>query len=374
MVVPFNRPGVVGNELAYVRDAIERGHISGAGSYTRRCEALLERELGAHRVLLTTSCTHSLEMAALLLRITPGDEVIVPSFTFPSSANAFVLHGATPVFVDVREDTLNLDERLLLQAITSRTRAVVVVHYGGVAAELESILALCTARGIAVVEDNAHGLFGNYHDQPLGTLGALGALSFHETKNVYCGEGGALVINDEDLVARAEILREKGTDRSRFFRGEVDRYQWVDVGSSYVPSDMLAAFLLGQLEQRRAVQESRARLWNRYRGELDDWARRKGARLPEVPQGVTSSHHLFHVLLASPEERDAFIRHLRDRGVHAIFHYQPLHLSPMGRRFGGRDGQCPVTESASARVVRLPLFASLSDEEQSIVIDAVLAF
>jgi len=373
-MIPFNRPSLVGNELAYVRDAIERGHISGDGVYTRRCESALSEILGGARVLLTTSCTHALEMAALLLDVGPGDEVIVPSFTFVSTANAFALRGARPVFVDVREDTLNLDERLLRAAITPCTRAIVPVHYGGVACEMDSILAIAREAGAVVVEDNAQGLFGHYRGRPLGTFGAMSALSFHETKNISCGEGGALVLNDPSLAPRAEILREKGTDRSRFFRGEVDKYTWLDLGSSYVPADMLAAFLLGQLEEREKVQSARGRIWQRYRDGLGEWARTRGVELPRVPAHCESSHHLFHLLLPSLEERQALIAHLRGRGVHAIFHYLPLHLSTMGSTFGGRPGDCPVAEAVSERVVRLPFFASLSEAEQMRVIDAVRAF
>lgn len=373
-LVPFNRPAPAGKELAYVRDAIERGHLSGDGVYTRKCEAVLSELLQGARVLMTTSCTHALEMAALLLDLQPGDEVILPSFTFVSTANAFVLRGARPVFVDIRPDTLNMDETLLAAAITERTRAIVPVHYGGVGCEMETIHSIARAAGAVVVEDNAHGLFGAYRGQPLGTFGTMSTLSFHETKNVQCGEGGALVLNDEALAARAEILREKGTDRSRFFRGEVDRYTWVDVGSSYVPSDMLAAFLFGQLEERTQIQASRERLWRRYDRELGEWARGAGIRLPHVPEDRSTSFHLFHLMLPSYEERQAFIAHLRGRGVHAIFHYIPLHSSEMGQRFGARPGDCPVTEEVSDRVVRLPLFPGMTEAEQTRVIAAAQAF
>jgi dTDP-4-amino-4,6-dideoxygalactose transaminase len=372
--VPFNRPALVGNELTYVREAIAKMHLSGAGEFTRRCESELSRILGGSRVLLTTSCTHALEMSALLLDIQPGDEVIVPSFTFPSTANAFVLRGAVPIFADVRPDTLNLDEAALAAAITARTRAIVPVHYAGVACEMDAILRLARRAGVAVVEDNAHGLFGLYRGQPLGTFGSMSALSFHETKNVQCGEGGALVLNDATLIERAEVLREKGTDRSRFFRGEVDRYTWIDVGSSYVPSDMLAAFLLGQLERSREVQEARRRLWSRYASDLAAWAKSRSVHLPIVPPDASTAYHLFHLVMADAEQRDAFLAHLRAHGVHAIFHYLPLHLSAMGKKFGGRPGQCPVSESVSERLVRLPLFAALTDVEQDRVINAILRF
>jgi len=371
--ITFNRPTLVGNELDYVRDAIEQGHISGDGTYTRRCESLL-RELLGSRVLLTTSCTHALEMAALLLDIQPGDEFILPSFTFVSTANAFVLRGARPIFVDIRPDTLNIDETRIAAAITPRTRAIVVMHYAGVSCDMDAILEIARNHGLPVIEDNAHGLFGAYRDRPLGTFGALATLSFHETKNVFCGEGGALILNDAALESRAEVLREKGTDRSRFFRGEVDKYTWVDAGSSYVPADVLAAFLLAQLEKRESVQEARRTLWIRYRDELASWVRERGYALPTVPPECSPAYHLFHLVLNSAEERSAFIEHMRGRGIQAIFHYIPLHNSPMGMRLGGRPGDCPVAESVSERLVRLPFYTSMPAETQQLVIDAAREF
>lgn len=370
-IISFNRPSLVGNELDYVRDAIDRGHISGDGIYTRQCEAVLSGLLGGARVLLTTSCTHALEMTALLLDLEPGDEFIVPSFTFVSTANAFVLRGARPVFVDVRPDTLNIDETKIAAAITPRTRAILVVHYAGVACEMDAILAIAAEAGVPVIEDNAHGLFGSYRQRPLGTLGAMATLSFHETKNIFCGEGGALILNgDAARVERAEILREKGTNRSSFSRGEVDRYTWLDVGSSYVPSDMLAAFLLAQLEKGEHVQTARRRIWNRYRDELAAWAAGQGIVLPHVPEHCVPAYHLFHLLLPSMAERDGFIARLRRRGVQSIFHYVPLHTSPMGQHFGARRGDCPVTESVSERLARLPFYTSMTEEEQTHVIEA----
>lgn len=370
--IPFNRPELAGRELEYMRDAVERGHLSGDGYYTRKCQEVLSGLQDGARVLLTTSCTHALEMAALLLDIGPGDEFIVPSFTFVSTANAFVLRGARPVFADIRPDTLNLDEERLPSWITPRTRAILPVHYAGVGCEMDRILEL--AGSAAVVEDNAHGLFGSWQGRPLGTFGSLSTLSFHETKNVYCGEGGALVINDPVLAARAEILREKGTDRSRFFRGEIDRYTWVDVGSSYVPSDLLAAFLLAQLEARESIQARRRRIWETYREALAGWALEREVGLPAVPGSCGTSWHLFHLLLPSLDERQALIAHLKSRGIQAVFHYLPLHLSEMGRRFGGRPGDCPVTESVSDRLLRLPCFSGLTAPEQERVIDAILSF
>jgi dTDP-4-amino-4,6-dideoxygalactose transaminase len=370
----FNRPAVTGREIDYMREAMTRGVISGDGTYTKQCHEQLESITGARKALLTTSCTHALEMAALLLDVGPGDEVICPAFTFVSSINAFVLRGATPVFVDVRDDTLNLDERQLDAAITARTKAIVVVHYAGVACEMDTITAIAERRGIPVVEDNAHGLFGTYGDRPLGSFGALSALSFHETKNVTCGEGGALLVNDAALVPRAEVVREKGTNRSRFFRGEVDRYTWVDVGSSYLPSDLLAAYLLAQLDARKEIQARRHAIWQRYASELCDWASRIGVRLPTVPDGRRHPAHLFYLMMPSLEARTALIAQMRARQVLLVFHYQPLHTSDMGRRYGGRPGQCPVTEAAADRLVRLPLYYQLTDAEQAAVVAGITAF
>ncbi|MFN3648042.1 MAG: dTDP-4-amino-4,6-dideoxygalactose transaminase [Armatimonadota bacterium] len=372
--IPFNRPFLAGKELYYIAECIMNGHASGDGPFTQRCRTLLEAALEVPRVLLTTSCTAALEMSALLLDFQPGDEVIVPSFTFVSTVNAFVLRGARPVFADIRPDTLNLDEAQLESLVTPRTRAVVPVHYAGVACEMSAIGDVAERHGLAVVEDNAHGLFGRYHGRYLGTFGALATQSFHETKNFTCGEGGALLINRPDLVERAEIIREKGTNRSLFFRGQVDKYTWVDVGSSYLPSDILAAFLYAQLQERDAIQAIRRRIWEGYQAGLQDWAESRGIALPWVPPHCEQSYHMFYLLLPSPGQRTEFLTHLRARGIHAIFHYQPLHISEMGRRFGGRPGQCPVTESISDRLVRLPFYGTLSPEEQGRVIAAVREF
>ena len=372
--IPFNRPALAGGEFNNMAAALDRLHISGDGGFSKACHAHLEQLLGCPRALLTTSCTHALEMAALLLDVGPGDEVIVPSFTFVSTANAFALRGATIVFADVRPDTLNLDERQLEALITPRTKAVVVVHYAGVACDMDAIGAVCDRHGVAVVEDNAHGLFGAYRGRPLGTLGRLATLSFHETKNVTCGEGGALIVNDPALVDRAEIIREKGTNRAAFFRGQVDKYTWTDVGSSYLPSDLLAAFLLTQLEQAPQSQAKRAAVWDRYHAGLADWAERAGARRPVVPAECGQAFHLYHLLLPTTEARDGLIAHLGRRGIHAVFHYQPLHASPVGRRYGGRPGLCPVSEDVSGRLVRLPFFTALSASDQDRVIDGVQAF
>jgi len=369
--IPFNKPCLTGNELRYIADAITRGHSAGDGSFTRRCHELLEHTLGAPRVLLTTSCTHALEMAALLLDIKPGDEVIVPSFTFVSTVNAFVLRGARPVFIDIRPDTLNLDETLLESLITERTRAVLPVHYAGVGCEMDCILNIAARHDLAVVEDNAHGLFGCYRGKYLGTLGCLATQSFHETKNFTCGEGGALVINDPQYVSRAEILREKGTNRSRFFRGEVDKYTWVDVGSSYLPSDILAAFLCAQLERHEQIMTARRRVWDRYYAGLSDWARAHEAQLPFIPPHCEQSYHMFHMVLRSVKARQALISSLKSRGILSVFHYLPLHLSSMGEQFGGRPGQCPVTERVSERLLRLPFYNDLSEAEQGEVMNGI---
>jgi dTDP-4-amino-4,6-dideoxygalactose transaminase len=372
--IPFNRVSVVGSELDYVRQALEQGHISGDGPFSQRCEALLEQELGAPRVLLTTSCTHALELAALLLEIEVGDEVIIPSFTFPATATAFSLRGARIVFCDIHSSTLNLDERILESLVSERTKAVVTVHYAGVGCEMDEILAASQRAGLAMVEDNAHGLFGRFRGRPLGTFGVLATQSFHETKNCTCGEGGALVINDERLASRAEILREKGTNRKAFFRGEVDKYTWVDEGSSYVPSDLLAGFLAGQLEGSVVIQAARKRLWHAYAEGLEGWAASVGARLPYVPEHCEQPYHMFYVLLPSLEYRTALIEHLRALGILAVFHYLPLHLSPMGERHGGRRGQCPVTEDVADRLLRLPFYVGLGPSEQDEVIDAICEF
>lgn len=372
--IPFNHSTVVGAEYDYIRQAMASGQIAGDRTFSRQCQSLLEQALGAPRALVTTSCTHALEMAALLLDIRPGDEVIVPSFTFVSTANAFVLRGARLVFCDVRPDTLNLDERLLAGLITPRTRAIVPVHYAGVGCEMDEIGRLAAARGVAVVEDNAHGLFGKYRGRWLGTFGAFASQSFHETKNICCGEGGALLINEPRHLERAEIIREKGTNRARFFRGEVDKYSWVDVGSSYVMSDVLAAFLLGQLEQWPVIQAKRRRIWETYAAALGEWAAARGVRLPFVPDHCEQAYHMFYLLLPDLATRSALIAHLKARGVMAVFHYLPLHLSEFGSRWGDGPGSCPVTETVSDQLLRLPMFYSLSADQQSRVIDAVLAF
>jgi dTDP-4-amino-4,6-dideoxygalactose transaminase len=372
--ISFNRPYLADNTQAYLAEALASPHLAGDGSFTQKCHALLESSLGVSKALLTTSCTHALEMAALLLEIRAGDEVILPAFTFVSTVNAFALRGAKPVFIDIRPDTLNLDEGRLARCITPRTKAVVVVHYAGVSCEMDAILDVARQCNLKVIEDNAHGLFGRYQGQYLGTFGCLATQSFHETKNFTCGEGGALLVNDPALVERAEILREKGTNRSRFFRGQVDKYTWVDIGSSYLPSDILAAILLAQLEAREQIQQQRRALWDYYAEHLRDWAQARGIQLPCVPAHCEQTYHMFYLIMPSLEQRQAFIAHLRQREISSVFHYVPLHLSEMGRRFGGADGDCPVTEAMSDRLVRLPFYTQLRPEDQARVVAAATEF
>lgn len=323
--------------------------------------------------MLTTSCTHALEMCALLLDIEPGDEVILPPFTFVTTINAFVLRGAKPVFVDIRQDTLNMDERLLEEKITPRTRAILLVHYGGVGCEMDVIGRIAVQYQIPIIEDNAHGLFAKYRDKFLGTFGCLATQSFHETKNFTCGEGGALIINDERLIERAEVIREKGTNRSRFFRGQIDKYSWVDLGSSYLPSDILAAILLAQFEAKESIQTTRKQIWDTYRAGLEHWCRQHDVDLPAVPPHCDQAYHMFYLLLPSLQDRQALIEHLRARGILAVFHYLPLHLSDYAKRWGGKPGDYPVTERVSDRLVRLPFFVSLGVAQEQ-VIDSICSF
>ena len=372
--IPFNRPCIAGNEYRYIAQAIANGHASGDGPFTRKCHEILEQELGVPKVLLTTSCTHALEMAALLLDCRKGDEIIVPSFTFVSTANAFALRGARIVFADIRPDTLNLDESQLESLITPRTKAIVPVHYAGVPCEMDTICAIAQRHGVRVIEDNAHGLFARYKGKPTGTFGCLGTQSFHETKNITCGEGGALVVNDLGLVERALIIREKGTNRNQFLRGQVDKYTWVDVGSSYLPSDLLAAFLLAQLEARDEIQKKRRRVWDFYREHLQNWAEENSAKLPFIPTDCEQAYHMFYVVLPSPEYRDALISHLKAQGILSVFHYVPLHLSNMGRKFEAQTRDCPVTQDLSARLLRLPFYNNLTEDEQTRIVSAVTSF
>lgn len=374
MSIPFNRPVQMGKEFEYIQQALTNMHLSGDGAFTKKSHADLEHILGAQKALLTTSCTHALEMTALLLDIGPSDEVIIPAFTFVSTVNAFVLRGARPVFVDIRPDTLNLDETQLETHITSRTRAIVVVHYAGVGCEMDPILEIAGRYNIPVIEDNAHGLFGKYRGRPLGSFGCLATQSFHETKNITCGEGGALIINDPKYIDRAEIIREKGTNRSQFFRGQVDKYTWADVGSSYLPSEILAAFLYAQLENREKIQTKRKSIWDYYYQSLSSLAQERGIQLPHIPVHCEQAYHMFYMLLPSLHERQALIAFLKKRDISAVFHYLPLHLSNMGKGFGGREGDCPVTEDISDRLLRLPFYNDMTEEEQEKVVFAVKEF
>jgi dTDP-4-amino-4,6-dideoxygalactose transaminase len=371
MIIPFNKPFLVGTELKYLSECFTNEHLAGDGLFTKKCEAMLEDALDAEKVFLTTSCTHALEMTALLLDIQAGDEVILPSFTFPSTANAFVLRGAMPIFADVRPDTLNIDETKIEKLITPRTRAIVVVHYAGIACEMDAILAIAAKYNVAVIEDNAHGLFGKYKGKMLGTFASMATQSFHETKNLSCGEGGALVINDKKYIERAEYIREKGTNRSQMFRGEIDKYSWIDVGSSYVMSDLLAAYLYAQLEAAEKIQTRRYEIWSKYAENLRDWAQENNVALPFVPANCEPSHHLFYMIFPTFQARTEMIEHLKQQKIDSIFHYQPLHLSKMGRSFGGRMGDCPVTENVSNCLLRLPFYNGFSDEEQNYVIQKI---
>jgi dTDP-4-amino-4,6-dideoxygalactose transaminase len=372
--IPFNRFCPIGTEFEYMQEAIDQLHVSGDGPFTKKCHRMLEELLAVPKALLTTSCTHALEMAALLLEIEPGDEVVVPSFTFVSTVNAFVLRGARPRFVDIRPDTLNLNEALLEQLITPKTKAIVAVHYAGVSCQMDIIGGVSKRHGIPIIEDNAHGLMGRFRGKNLGTFGAMSTLSFHETKNFSCGEGGAIIVNDPRYIERAEIIRDKGTNRSRFFRGQVDKYTWVDLGSSYLPSDILAAILYAQLEAREQVQAKRRDIWAYYYAHLKDWASEHGVGLPIVPEECEQPFHMFYMLMPSLKQRRAFIAYLKARNILSVFHYLPLHLSEMGKRFGGQPGDCPVTESVSDRLVRLPFYNTLSAEQQAWIVETIRSF
>jgi len=374
MPIPFNRPTNVGNELEYIQQAIQLSHLAGDGSFTKRSHAILEQAMNVPKALLTTSCTHALEMSALLLDLKDGDEVIVPSFTFVSTINAFALRGAKAVFADIRPDTLNLDESKLEALITPKTRAIVVVHYAGVGCEMDVIMEIANRHNIPVIEDNAHGLFGKYKGKDLGTFGVMATQSFHETKNLTSGEGGALLINDEKYFEDAEILREKGTNRSRFFRGQVDKYTWVNLGSSYLPSEILAAHLLAQLEKREEIQSARKKIWETYYKELGAWAEENHVQMPFVPAHCEQTYHMFYMLFPSLEARTRAIAHLKERGIQAVFHYLPLHLSPMGEKNGGKAGDCPVTEQISDQLIRLPFYTNMTEDDQKTVISVLKEF
>jgi dTDP-4-amino-4,6-dideoxygalactose transaminase len=369
--IPFNKPYMTGKELFYIAEAHFNGMLAGDGPFTKRCHSWLEDRSGAKKALLTHSCTAALEMAALLLDIQPGDEIIMPSYTFVSTANAFVLRGGMPVFVDIREDTLNLDERLIESAITPRTRAIVPVHYAGVACEMDTIMSIAKRHGLRVVEDAAQGVMATYKGRALGGIGDLGTYSFHETKNVISGEGGALLVNDPELATRAEIIREKGTDRSRFFRGEVDKYTWQEVGSSFLPGELVAAFLWAQLEEADRITEGRLLSWQRYHELLEPLESQGVLRRPIVPEGCTHNAHMYYVLLGQGIDRQILLDEFKRNGVWSVFHYVPLHSSPAGQRYGRTFGSLDVTNQQSERLVRLPLWSGLTEDQQNKVVDIV---
>lgn len=367
----FNRPYMTGKELDYIAQAKFGNMLAGDGPFTKHCHRWLESQTGCNKALLTHSCTAALEMAALLLDIKPGDEVILPSYTFVSTANAFVLRGAVPVFVDIRPDTLNLDERLIEAAITSRTKAIVPVHYAGVACEMDTLLAIAKKHGLAVVEDAAQGVMSSYKGQPLGSIGDLGAFSFHETKNVISGEGGALLVNAPTLASRAEMIREKGTDRSRFFKGEVDKYTWQEVGSSFLPGEITAAFLWAQLEQARTITDGRLAIWDHYHAALAGLESKGLLRRPIVPQDCQHNAHMYYVLLAPGVDRQAVLEALKRHAIYAVFHYVPLHSSPAGARLGRVHGSMEITDGYSARLLRLPLWLGLTRDQQDRVVSVL---
>jgi dTDP-4-amino-4,6-dideoxygalactose transaminase len=372
--IPFNKPFIAGKELYYIAQAVTFGNISGDGHFTKECSRLLEEHFGIRKVLLTPSCTGALEMAAMLCDLGPGDEVIVPSFTFVSTVNAFVRLGAKPVFVDIRPDTLNIDDSLIEDAITPRTKAIFPVHYAGVACEMDRIMTIAEKHNLLVVEDAAQGVNAFYDGRALGSIGHLGCYSFHETKNYICGEGGALCINEPKFIERAEIIRDKGTNRQKFYRGEVDKYTWVDVGSSYVPSEIACAFLYGQLEMFEPIAKRRQAVYQFYRRQLKPLEAEGLLRLPCTPEDCTSNYHLFYILVNEAGTRDKLLAHLRSNGIGAVFHYVPLHSSPMGQKFGYREGDLPVTEDLSARLIRLPFFYEITEEEQRRVVQTIKGF
>ena len=367
MHVPFNKPYMTGKELWYIAQAHAKGHLAGDGGYTRHCHAWLEEHIGTHRALLTHSCTAALEMAAILADIQPGDEVIMPSYTFVSTANAFVIRGGVPVFVDIRPDTLNIDETLIEAAITDKTKAIVPVHYAGVGCEMDAIMALARKYGLLVIEDAAQGVMATYKGRPLGSIGHLGTLSFHETKNLISGEGGALLVNDPELAERAEIVREKGTNRSQFFRGQVDKYTWVDIGSSYLPGEILAAFLWAQMEEAETITRRRLDLWNTYHRWFVDLEATGKVRRPIIPSYCGQNAHMYYLLLPSLEQRTAFIERLRQEDIHPVFHYVPLDRAPMGQRVARAHGELNHTHDLADRLVRLPLWLGMEEHQAHVI-------
>lgn len=372
--IPFNQPFIAGSELAYISEAVAAGNLSGDGEFTRRCCEWMEKRFGTHKVLLTHSCTAALEISSILANVGPGDEIIMPSYTFVSTANAFVLRGASIRFVDIREDTLNIDETLIEEAVTPQTKAIVPVHYAGVGADLDTIMEIAQRHDLLVIEDAAQGVCADYKGKSLGTVGHLGTFSFHETKNLISGEGGALLINDREFVERAEIVREKGTNRSKFFRGQVDKYTWVDIGSSYLASELVAAFLFAQLEESERIGDARRAIFQYYEDGLRPLQDRGLLRMPVTPDNCKHNGHMFYLLLESEIARDALIDHLAQRNIQAVFHYVPLHSSPMGREVGTTSGDLPVTDATACRLLRLPCYFKLERHEQDRVIEAIHSF
>ena len=360
--IKFNKVDFQGNEIEYIKETINSNRISGDGNFTKKCNEFIEKSLNVNKAILTTSCTHALEMSALLLNIKPGDEVILSPFTFVSTANAFMLRGAIPIFVDIRSDTLNIDEKKIEPLITSRTKVIIVVHYAGVGCEMNEIIKLANKYDIDLVEDNAHGFFGKYQDTYLGSFGTFSTLSFHETKNFSCGEGGALIINDPKYIERAEIIREKGTNRSKFLRGEIDKYSWVDIGSSFLPSEILAAYLYAQFEQKEKIQSNRKKIWNFYYKNLKDWAKNNSIQLPIIPDNCQHPYHIFYLIMRTNSSRNDLIEYLRIKGIPAAFHFLPLHKSKMGIHLTGNKSNCPISEDMSLRILRLPIHNGLKTD------------
>jgi len=365
--IPFNKPYMTGRELWYIAQAHTNGHLAGDGMFTRNCHAWLETRTGARKALLTHSCTAALDMAAMLADIQPGDEVIMPSYTFVSTANAFVLRGGIPVFVDIRPDTLNIDETLIEAAITPRTKAVVPVHYAGVACEMDTIMSIAQRHKLLVIEDAAQAVMSSYKGRPLGTIGHLGAYSFHETKNIISGEGGALLVNDDRFAERAEIIREKGTNRSQFFRGQIDKYTWVDIGSSYLPGEVIAAFLWAQMEEAQSITERRLDTWRRYHEAMAPLERAGKLRRPVIPKDCQHNAHMYYILLESLEKRTEVIAQLKEQNVHAVFHYVPLHNSPAGKKYGRTSGELQHTSDLADRLLRLPLWVGMDEAQDKVI-------
>jgi dTDP-4-amino-4,6-dideoxygalactose transaminase len=367
MKIPFNKPYMTGKELGYISQAHANGHLAGDGEFTRRCNGWLENHIGCNKALLTHSCTAALEIAAILADLQPGDEVIMPSFTFVSTANAFVLRGAVPVFVDIRPDTLNIDEAMIEDAITDKTKAIVVVHYAGVACEMDAIMEIAGRHDLLVIEDDAQGMGSSYKGRPLGSIGHIAAVSFHETKNIISGEGGALLVNSPHLIERAEIIREKGTNRSQFFRGLVDKYTWVDIGSSYLPSELIAAFLWAQMEEANVITRRRLDIWEAYHQSFASLEEQGKVRRPIIPKNCMHNAHMYYLLLPDLDQRTTFIESLKMQGIGAVFHYIPLHDSPMGKKYGRTSGELKNTQELSERLVRLPLWLGVEEDLAGII-------